>query len=246
MKRVRVAIGLLLSLAMVAQAEDFTLTGGQHLDITAIYENGFLYDFSTVNVLEAGRIQIADVYNEATLNFSGGSGGAIRTRDSSSVNLYGGSIDGLNTYETSIANLFDGRSESLDAYNSSVVNLFGGSFNDLYAFNSSKANISGGIASYIYTSENSTLNLSGGRVSYLAAGGTSTITINGHNFVLGSGLWLDGNHLMGTGTLGGRWFNGVSWTTEITGNGETATILLIPEPCTLLLLGLGGLLIKKR
>jgi len=54
------------------------------------------------------------------------------------------------------------------------------------------------------------------------------------------------NQLFGTGILSGQWLDGTSWATQISGNSETATILLIPEPATLALLGLGGLLLQKR
>jgi hypothetical protein len=53
------------------------------------------------------------------------------------------------------------------------------------------------------------------------------------------------NQIFGTGLLSGEWMNGTSWSTNIYENDSTATII-IPEPATLFLLGLGAVILRKR
>jgi len=82
-------------------------------------------------------------------------------------------------------------------------------------------------------------------VNYLYAYGYSEVTFYGRNFDYGSGLTLDGNRVLGTGTLSGEWLDGTPWALNILGNSSTATIL-VPEPATLFLLGLGAVMLRKR
>jgi len=84
-------------------------------------------------------------------------------------------------------------------------------------------------------------------VNHLYAGGTSVITFHARDFRTHGGLWLDGDRVLGTGgALTGEWFDGTSWAVDIPDNQATATILVIPEPATLLLLAMGGLALLRR
>ena len=75
----------------------------------------------------------------------------------------------------------------------------------------------------------------------------STVILDGYDFILGNGLsWsIDGETIIGVGLLSGKWFNGTSWTIDITGNNDNAIIKVVPEPATLILFCLGGLLLRK-
>jgi len=83
-------------------------------------------------------------------------------------------------------------------------------------------------------------------VTELRARDTSTVTFDGQDFILGTGLSLDGDKVLGTGGLSGTWMDGTSWTVNITLHDAGATILAIPEPATLSLLALGGLAMLRR
>jgi hypothetical protein len=229
----------------------FSIAKLEHLDVTTYYGTGYLWDSSTANVILGGYVISAYVNNEATLNFSGGSVNFLDAYNTSSVNLLpegtGGGIEHLYAHNSSSVDISGAIIGYLDALDTSSVNISGGRVNYLDAYSTSNVNISGGIVSYLYAEYTSSVNISGGRMRNFQANDTSTTTFYGQDFILGEGLWLDGNQLMGTGILTGEWVDGTIWTTEIMNHDATATILLIPEPASILLLSLGGFLaIRKK
>jgi hypothetical protein len=246
---------MVLALAPATMAyDDFILSQSQHRDVTTNYETGTLWDSSTANVTEGGDIASAYVHNEASLKYSGGGTGNIYAYNTSSINFSGGGIEYINANDTSNVNVLTDADMTgaayityLNAYSSSSVNISGSDVYFLDARNSSTVNASGGFVNCIYAKDTSNVNVSGGTLQSLAAENTSITTFYGQDFVLlndGEGddpLWLNGNQLMGTGTLVGKWSNGESFATDIYYHDATATILLIPEPASLLLLTLGGI-----
>jgi hypothetical protein len=136
----------------------------------------------------------------------------------------------------------------LGAYGNSRVTITGGTVrSSLFVNENSHLLVTGGeILDRFWVRDTSSVDISGGLVKTLLAIHHSTVTFHGENFILGSGLWLDGNRLFGMGTLSGQWLDGTFWTTQISSNAETATILLIPEPATLALFALGGFWLVKR
>lgn len=279
MKRLRITICLavaLLAMVTTAQAADFVLTGNQLLDVTTSYTNGYLYEFSTANVLSSGSI-VNDLYayNSSTVNMSGGSTYRFLANDSSTVDMSGGSIYNfypngnstvkisggsitrwLDVYESSIVNISGGSISGFYASGSSTINISGGSFSgDIYneagyANDSSILNISGGtFHSYLNAMGSSIMFISGGSISEIFARDNSTVIFDGYNFGLGDGLsWgVDGETILGTGLLTGKWFDNTSFVIPIGRRiGDTTTIMAVPEPATLFLLTLGGLFLRRR
>lgn len=151
------------------------------------------------------------------------------------------------------------RFASVDVQGSGTIRLSGGRVFDIFARDSGAVDISGGHVTYLGASDGSSLTISGGEVDRLETFTHSTATITGGNvsrleahdsstvvfhvrdFVLGPGIWMEGNRLMGYGgLLGGTWFDGTSWETEIWLN-HGATVLLVPEPPTMIAFA-GGLI----
>jgi hypothetical protein len=95
-------------------------------------------------------------------------------------------------------------------------------------------------------SNTSTANISGGSVDYLGAFDSSTVIFHGRDFQVAGSLVLDGDRVLGIGLLSGEWMDGTPWSVSILMHDPTATILAIPEPATLFLLGLGAVLLRKR
>lgn len=150
---------------------------------------------------------------------------------------------------------------NLFVYNSSQANISGGSIgNYLYAGDSSQINISGGsIGNYLDVRDSSQVNISSGSIGrdlgalqnsrvrisggsigrYLYAWDRSQITIDGSGFNYPYGT-LTGSGLL-TGTLAsGDLINNYFYTYD------AARIVLVPEPATLLLLGLGVVMVRRK
>jgi len=234
--------------------------------------NLYAYDRSTVDISGAvdnsshGTVANLTAYAQSTVNISGGRVDSyLYAYGSSTVNVSGGTVynyfnafaSSLNAYDSSTVNVSSGSVSILNASATSTVNVSGGSVVNLRAYGSSVVNVSGGevgnLYAYVYGSslnayDSSTVNVSSGSVGSLNAYNTSTVTLHGYDFRATGGLTLDGDNVLGTGVLTGRWFgpDNTLWTMTISGNAAGATILAIPEPATLTLLALGGLAMMRR
>lgn len=248
-----------LALAVAAHAQDFSITGDQHMDVTTSYWIGNLWDFSSANILLGGNVSYIYANNSSSVGIAGGEVGRITAYTNSIVNISEGSIIGINdlfavsAYDTSriiiSGGSIMGSAYALNAYGNSSVEMSDGSVTGVHGFfirENSNATISGGEIMELTAHDTSRVFISGGEVGLLRASGKSHITLWGENFKLGDGLWMEGNNLIGTGILSGTWLDGASWTTEIYENTDTSTILLVPEPASLLILALGGMTLRYR
>ncbi len=137
----------------------------------------------------------------------------------------------------------------LRAQNNGQVAISGGSVIGASSSDqNSQVTISSGSVGAWVTYGNSQLNISGGSLAGLHAHSNSTVIIEGSDFELFGGLsWdIDGQTILGTGTLTGRWLDNTSFAIPIEENDLSAAVIAVPEPTTLLLLGMSGILIRKR
>ncbi|MHC4104138.1 MAG: PEP-CTERM sorting domain-containing protein [Planctomycetota bacterium] len=159
------------------------------------------------------------------------SGGAIRhsglsVHDNSQVTIDGSSIE-----------------FTLDTFGSSQVTVSQGMIGDsLRANNNSTATILGGeIGWNLKAQADSRISLYGGSIEHmLNAEDTSIITVYGSNFNYGLGEILDP-----TGTLTGILSNGDAINNDFYIS-TNASMVLVPEPATLLLLVFGAVMLRKR
>jgi hypothetical protein len=138
----------------------------------------------------------------------------------------------------------------------SQVNMSGGSIGFvLFTWDNSRADLSGGsIAVDLYATDYGQVDISGGSIGeIISAREYSQITIFGNDFEvdgnpIGYGPITEGtiNELgMLTGTLTGTLVNG-DFLNNAFDIDPDATIILVPEPATLLLIGIGVLCLRRR
>lgn len=260
-----ISIGVAMVLAVAAQARaDFVLTGSEYLAVSSHHTLGVLWDTSTADVsvggditnayvndealltVSDGNVYYLNAYNTSSVDIAGGSVYSVKPYDTSSVDIAGGSVTGVMAYNSSNVDISGGTLGGLNAYDSSIVTVTGGSVSVLSACDTSAVGISGGSVSSLRPYDTSSVDISGGSVSSLWAYTTSFVTFHGYDFRATGGLTLDGEIVLGTGVLTGRWFDGTAWATTISNHALGATILAVPEPATLALLGLGGLALIRR
>ncbi len=159
----------------------------------------------------------------------------------------------------------------LKGFEDSIINMSGGLIGSLWAHDNSQVTISGGaIEEGFRAGGNSQVTISGGWLSYLDAYGSSQVTVSGG--LLGGEIQLEGNAIVtieGSDfavdgidvgyielfSIGGRFepyrrltgtlLNGDSLDSDFR-IGNSAKIVLIPEPAMLLLLGFGGMAFVRR
>ena len=153
-------------------------------------------------------------------------------------------------YNGTTVNVLDGASiPELDGWGASTINVYGGWMDFLMVDEGSLANIYGGgtwgAAVFSMNESISEINIFGcSGLGWLYADLNGIMTINGSGFAV-DGTSVGYVELTGSGQLAGILNNGdaINAFFEIYSNGR---IVLVPEPATLLLLGLGGLTLMRR
>jgi hypothetical protein len=197
-------------------------------------------DLPTARFYDDGIIQDGDgylqaySYNQAKVDMLGGFvQGGFWVRDSSTLNMYGGSIGYmLDVRDTSTANIFAGTiMYGLTSEESSLVNVFGGTLGYMNGYGSPTINVSGG-----------------GILDDVAVQSDfdGEINIYGYDFFYDP----DGGNWNG-GQLTGVWENSKPFSMDFRNVGGKTTydyvvLHVIPEPVTILLLGLGLVVVRKR
>ncbi|HIJ52125.1 MAG TPA: PEP-CTERM sorting domain-containing protein [Planctomycetes bacterium] len=127
-----------------------------------------------------------------------------------------------------------------------TIDFFGEHISNAIVGGSSHLNIFGGDINLITVTDSSSLNLYAGQISCIRAGGDSVVNVFGYDLDYAN---VGGSH--GDGWISGFWADETALSIDI---GESYTYshialhdIAIPEPATLLLLGLGGLaFLRKR
>jgi hypothetical protein len=174
-------------------------------------------------------------------------------KDDSKSDIYNGELN-FRLEDHSCLNFWGGQALSnVEIFDVSNFSMYGGAINGhLYIYNSRDTNVFGGtLEGYLYSKGSSEVEIYGGIFNdELIAGFDSTITIYGYDFEVDGWAAPYGIYesFLGDAILTGILANGDSVNTTIQIRDDAQLILApIPEPATLLLLGLGGLaLIRKH
>lgn len=237
-----------MMLTMTVHGESFVLKGNQRLDIMTQYDYGWLYDTSTTDVKPDGQVRSLTAYHNSHTILSGGKVGLFEVHDYSTVDITAGNTDIIIARENSRVSLVDGCISNLHSMGNSVLNLSGGNIGLLYIENENEVTVSGGYITHFFNAGYETVTIEGGKIENLGIYGPSTV-LYGYDFELGEGLsWgTDGSTILGTGIIRGKWFGQTEpWSINLFERSEeTAIYAIVPEPVTVLLFGLGGLIFRR-
>jgi hypothetical protein len=228
------------------------VSGGSVGADLCVNENGHL-TFSKGTVL--GQLR---TYNTSLTTISGGAFELVSVTHNSQVTMSGGTVnDNLWVIDNGQLTFSNGSVlGELRTYNTSLTTISGGEIEYLRVAHSSQVAISGGSVLTDFTAyDNGLATMSGGIIhGNLLMAGYADLTINGANFAI-NGVPVGFGEI--TSLFGGNYLNepyrqltGTLANGDILNNqfqiGEYASITLVPEPTSMLLLGLGGLLLSRR
>jgi hypothetical protein len=147
----------------------------------------------------------------------------------------------LDIYNDVRLDIFGGNIFRLDATDTTLTNMYGGTMDDLWAFSNSNVNIYGGQLGGLLAKETSIINLYNGSLERFVSYQNGMLNLYAYDVVyhttggyLNKG-WVEGEYL--TNNL---WFR-----FDLGSDDAFSHINIVPEPATILLLGLGCLLLKN-
>lgn len=225
---------------------------------------------TSLNIVTGALIYTVHAYYNSSIAMSGGRITNIHGSGNATIRVSGGSIEGglyLSNTETTISGGTIG--VLVHSTGNSAVAISGGSCGAFRTYNNAVGSVTGGhIESYIKTTDNSVITVSGGTLEgYLGASNNGVIYLAGTNFEVDGQMLSCGDRLSSfvpltehivddrieiwrTGTVTGVLADGSTLNNTFYiydyGVGNYADIVIIPEPATMLLLGLGGLLLRRR
>ncbi len=246
---------------MVDYGEPAMQTTVSLLDNGELNNSTEIYGNSQFNMLGGSTHSWFYTYDESRMSIYEGWMYHFQSYNTSQVNIFGGTVRCFTTYGNSEVNMSNGvigTGLSIFTNEYSHLSISGGSIQTgrILSYNYSHVDITGGlIESNLQTTNRSQINIFGGSISGdLLPYRNSQIQIFGSNFAIDGqpfgygelisifgGSFVDEpvRHLTGTLRNGGL----------IDSNffiGHDAKIVLVPEPATVLLLGVGGLLLRRR
>ena len=195
-------------------------------------------------ILDGEVWDLVDIYNDDTVvDMSGGSVDYISTFDSSTLNMSGGLAE-VGAFETSTINISGGSLFSgANAYDGGTVNLLDCDYSiDLRVYESGTGNMFGGTVEYLIAGDFGTLDLYGGVVTdSLGAWESSIVNVYGYDL---DKTTIGG--IYGYGQVSGFFMDDSAFTIDFSTPQTYSHVNLVPESGTLILLGFGVIIMKRK
>jgi hypothetical protein len=192
-----------------------------------------------------------DLVNNLSIN-NGDHYWYVDADETSVIDISGGEVEELWTFESSTADVGGGESWRLYALDDSTINVADGKVWELFSEDNSSISITGGEVEWLSVSFNSEVIISDGRITNLWAQDSSVVDITGQDFSYDPYFYWDALREEWEGLLTGFWYDDTPLSIITWDEGTYDHITLhdeaqpAPEPTTLLLLGLGGLLLRRK
>jgi len=124
----------------------------------------------------------------------------------------------------------------------STADIWGGQVDEMVTFQNSILNMFGGTISGLFTEDDSTINIYGGTLGHLASAGFSSVYLYAYDVIhtTTGGRWNDGQ------VMGKYYADDSDFLFDLKYQDTYSHITVVPEPTTLLLLSLGGLMIRQK
>jgi len=225
--------------------------------------------------VSGGHIHYARPINSSEVNVGGGTIDYFYSEQDSQVSVSGGALIGLHAIGNSRVTVSGGSLSFLNIHDMGEVVFSGGAIKyNVAASGDGRLEVSGGTINYWLSAEDkSEVIVSGGSIGGLNGSDSSQIIVSGGLFGKEVGVWdnavctINGSDFTVDGTSVGfteltsifglkleyepyRRLTGILSNGDLLDNdfriGHSAKIILIPEPATLLFLGIGGLMLRRR
>lgn len=198
-------------------------------DETQIWNNGS--NPTTVNLQIGSNIHPynVSVYENSNLNIYGGYLWCIYGRDTSKINIQGGETAVVSSCENNIVTMSAGLVKDLGSNDYGYLNVTGGIVNNITGQGSSK------------------IEISGGKIKNITAYNNAEIVINGSHFRIND-VPVELGYLISPisyGLLTGKLKNGDTLAALLNFTSPSSSIILIPEPSTLVFLYFGYFFLNK-
>jgi hypothetical protein len=239
-------VGLLLG-ASVGQASlnwdvygDAAIDDGDFYNVVSVYETP--PDHTTLNML-GGLVDLMQVHDSSTVNVSGGEISSLFAEGISTVSVSGGEVGKITAYASATVNVSGGRAGLVNSSGWATINFSGGAAPGLVRVaQHTMLNITGGSMRKLALYDSVILNLGAGVIpeGIIGVGFDGVVNVYGHDLAKTSS---GGQY--GHGQVSGFYPDGSAFIVDL-GRDLYSHVNLIPEPGTLLLLGLGVVIARAR